>query len=156
MIALEDIEKKQIIDFGHKCKVWLVEHLGVSYALKEVPKTTLNDMEVKHLFDEKQALQTLSHPSIIKLIATFKDDANLYFLLELARGAPLSYLIKQQRKFPIEHVQSIVYQLALTLGYIHSQGFIYRDLKLSNVLLDLNGKITLVDLGLCTRIDDKR
>lgn len=156
MITLEDIEKRQIIDFGHKCKVWLASVHGTCYALKEVPKTDLNDMEVKHLFDEKQALQTLSHPNIIKLITTFKDDANLYFLLELARGAPLSYLIKQQRKFPLENVQSIVYQLAETLGYIHSQGFVYRDLKLSNVLLDTNGKITLVDLGLCTKIDQRR
>jgi serine/threonine protein kinase len=156
MISLETIEKRQIIDFGHKCKVWLAEHNGTHYALKEVPKTDLNDMEVKHLFDEKQALQSLDHPNIIKLISTLKDDQNLYFLLELARGAPLSYLIKQQRKFPVENVQSIVYQLAETLGYIHSQGFIYRDLKLSNVLLDTNGKITLVDLGLCTKIDDKK
>ena len=113
-------------------------------------------MEVKHLFDEKQALTSLSHSNVIKLITTFKDDSNLYFLLELALGAPLSYLIKQQRKFPLENVQSIVYQLAETLGYIHSQGFVYRDLKLSNVLLDTNGKITLVDLGLCCKIDDKK
>jgi serine/threonine protein kinase len=156
MITLEEIEKRQIIDFGHKCKVWLVSVQGSCYALKEVPKNDLNDMEVKHLFDEKQALTSLIHPNIIKLIATFKDEANLYFLLELARGAPLSYLIKQQRKFPLESVQSIVYQLAETLGHIHSQGFLYRDLKLSNVLLDINGKITLVDLGLCCKIEDKK
>ena len=156
MITLEDIEKRQIIDFGHKCKVWLVSVQGTCYALKEVPKTDLNDMEVKHLFDEKQALSSLSHPNIIKLITTFKDEQNLYILLELARGAPLSYLIKQQRKFPLESVQSIVFQLSETLGYIHSQGFLYRDLKLSNVLLDMNGKITLVDLGLCCKIDDKK
>ena len=84
MITLEDIEKRQIIDFGHKCKVWLVSVQGTCYALKEVPKTDLNVLEVKHLFDEKQALSSLSHPNIIKLITTFKDEQNLYILLELA------------------------------------------------------------------------
>ena len=39
-------------------------------------------------------------------------------------------------------------QLALAIQYIHSKGFIFRDLKLSNVLLTSEGDVRLTDFGL--------
>ncbi|CAG9315521.1 unnamed protein product [Blepharisma stoltei] len=155
-ITLESLEKKLVIDFGHRSRVWLVEHRHNFYALKEVPKAGLCEAEVRHLFEEKLALSSLKHPNIIKLITTFKDHTNIYFLLELAKGAPLSHILKQQRRFPLEQVQSIALQIASTLSYIHTEGYIYRDLKLSNVLLDDTGKVVFVDLGLCKKIENEK
>ena len=87
---------------------------------------------------------------------TYKDADHIYFLLELAKGAPLSHIIKQQRRFPLDQIQSIIHQVAKTLEYIHSEGYIYRDLKLSNLLLDSTGKITFVDFGLCKKIGQEK
>jgi len=155
-VTLQSLQKKLVIDFGHRSKVWLVKYQYNFYALKEVPKSGLTEIEVQHLFEEKEALSSLSHPRIIKLHTTFKDSNSIYFLLELAKGAPLSHVLKQQRRFPLVQVKSIACQIAKTLSYIHSEGFLYRDLKLSNILLDTSGRVKFVDFGLCKRLGTEK
>ena len=111
--SLQTLTKLVVIDFGHKSKVWLVSSGNKKYALKELSKASLTDVDVHHLFQERAALQSLNHSNIIELITTFKDEESVYLLLSLAKGAPLSHIQKQQRKFPLEQVQSIIHQVNL-------------------------------------------
>jgi serum/glucocorticoid-regulated kinase 2 len=45
-------------------------------------------------------------------------------------------------------------QIALGLGHLHSKDFIYRDLKLENVLMDDNGNVSLTDFGMAKIVRD--
>lgn len=45
-------------------------------------------------------------------------------------------------------------QIALALGHLHDKDFIYRDLKLQNVLMDENGNVCLTDFGMAKLIRD--
>ena len=57
-----------------------------------------------------------------------------------------------QNNFQIQ--QQIGYEILLALEFVHKKGFLYRDLKASNVLLDYNGHIKLIDFGYSKKIDD--
>lgn len=113
-ITFQTLTKLAVIDFGNKSKVWLVSSGNRKYALKELSKSSLTEVDVHHLFQEKAVLQSLKHPNIIELINTFKDEENVYLLISLAKGAPLSHILKQQRKFPLEQVKSIIHQVNIT------------------------------------------
>ena len=53
-----------------------------------------------------------------------------------------------ERKFKEERVKFYAMQIALGLGYLHEKDFIYRDLKLENVLMDEFGNVCLTDFGM--------
>lgn len=40
------------------------------------------------------------------------------------------------------------------MEYIHSKGYVYRDLKASNIIVDQHGKTTLIDLGYIKKIEN--
>lgn len=145
-----------VLGSGHRSQVWLVQRDRCFYALKEVPKAGLSQIEVQHLFNEKAAFQSLSHPSLIHAPSISQDAQNLYFLMNLAPGAPLSTITARSPGFAEDQVRAICVQLADILVYLRSEGWVYRDLKLSNVFWDQEGKVTLVDLGFCKKVQGER
>lgn len=151
-LELEDVRKVVMLEHSSKAVCWLAEARGAKFCLKEVAKEGLSQTEAVNLLNEKQALLALDHSKIIKLYRTFQDPERIYFLLQLAVGAPLNHIVKHSRKLSLGLTQSIVKQLAEVLGYVHSRGYVYRDLKLSNVFMSAEGEVMLIDLGLCKEI----
>jgi serine/threonine protein kinase len=50
----------------------------------------------------------------------------------------------------------IVTQVAWILEEVHNSGVVYRDIKASNFMLDKDGRVKMIDLGLAKKIDKKR
>ena len=78
----------------------------------------------------------------------------MYFVLELARGGDLFTVQSAQPNYMLPEAWAKFYaaSLSLALRHIHSKGFVYRDLKPENVLLDENGFLKLADLGLSKKV----
>lgn len=62
--------------------------------------------------------------------------------------------LSNQKKFPEKQAKFYAMQIALGLGHLHSKDFIYRDLKLENVLMDDNGNVSLTDFGMAKIVRD--
>ena len=77
-------------------------------------------------------------------------------VLDLVRGLPLHKLLKMTEKFNEEFTKLVIIQIGLIMRDFHQEGFIYRDIKASNFMIDQKGRVTMIDLGHAKKIDRER
>uniref|UniRef100_A0A7S0E308 Protein kinase domain-containing protein n=1 Tax=Phaeocystis antarctica TaxID=33657 RepID=A0A7S0E308_9EUKA len=157
----EYLQRNGLLGGGGYASVWLTTdtRTGRQYALKQLRKGVAVHLNfTPRCILERQALETMAHPFITRLYTTFQDEANMYFVLELARGGDLFTVQSAQPNYMLPEAWAKFYaaSLSLALRHIHSKGFVYRDLKPENVLLDENGFLKLADLGLSKKVGENR
>ena len=86
----------------------------------------------------------------------FEDAEKKYLLLRAEKGLPLHKLIQMAGNFQEKMTQVIITQVTWILQEVHNAGVVYRDIKASNFMMDKDGRVTLIDLGLAKKIDKKR
>jgi len=101
---------------------------------------------------EVEAAARLEHTNIVA--AFDADEANgVHFLvMSYVPGKDLSELVKEKGPLPPDKAVACVLQAARGLEYAHSEGVVHRDIKPANLLLDNNGVVQILDMGLA-RID---
>jgi serine/threonine protein kinase len=121
---------------------------GEIYAMKVVEKRKLKTTQAKTaMSEEKLLLQTLDHPYIVRLRASFQTPDKLFMIMDFLSGGDCYYLMTQN-KFPEAVVRIHAAQVALALDYCHGKGIVYRDLKPENCVLDARSNMVLTDFGL--------
>lgn len=119
--------------------------------MKVIKKSIVNDDEdidwvqtEKHVFE-----QATNHPFLVGLHSCFQTESRLFFVIEYLCGGDLMYHMQRKRRLPEDHARFYSAEICVALGFLHSRGIIYRDLKLDNVLLDIEGHVKLTDYGMC-------
>jgi protein kinase A len=91
-------------------------------------------------------------------VRSFQDDEFLSLVMEYIEDArPLYQCIwryKTARVFPERVAKYFTVQLVLAVEAIHAAGFLHRDLKSGNVLVDKRGIARVIDYGFAKRLDD--
>jgi outer membrane protein assembly factor BamB/tRNA A-37 threonylcarbamoyl transferase component Bud32 len=118
---------------------------------------TATDAEVRAMikrnFDrEANILATLSNPGIVQVYDYFTEGDRNYLVLEFIDGKDLEAILAQTEGF-LSEVQVVGWAVEVceVLTYLHSrepQPVIFRDVKPSNIMLDSNNRIRLVDFGI--------
>jgi len=80
----------------------------------------------------------------------WQDATYLYFVMEYIAGGDLMGLLIRLGVFDEHLSRFFVAELVLAIDSVHRMGFIHRDVKPDNVLIDRAGHIKLTDFGLCT------
>jgi serine/threonine kinase 32 len=105
-----------------------------------------------------QVLSKITSPFCVSLNYAYQDDVSVMLVLTLMAGGDLHFLLKGRYKkkdftpLPEESVKFYIASMALGLEAIHKAGYVYRDLKPMNVLLDQEGQVRLSDMGLTADI----
>ena len=73
--------------------------------------------------------------------------------MRFIRGGELFTVLRDEQKINEDRARFYAYNIALSLGYLHSKKIIYRDLKPENVLIDEQGYLVLTDFGLAKIIE---
>jgi serine/threonine protein kinase len=90
----------------------------------------------------------LIHPSLTQIMDAVETPEHVYLVMECVDGKSLQYIMERQGALPLHHVLVIIGQICQSLEYIHDQGLIHRDIKPENIMLNISGRVKLLDLGI--------
>ncbi|MGH0116509.1 UNVERIFIED_CONTAM: hypothetical protein FKN15_009642 [Acipenser sinensis] len=114
------------------------------------PDNLLLDSRVAHIRAERDMLVEADGAWVVKMFYSFQDKRNLYLIMEFLPGGDMMTLLMKKDTLTEEETQFYIAETVLAIDSIHQLGFIHRDIKPDNLLLDSRGHVKLSDFGLCT------
>ncbi|MBK7319365.1 MAG: PQQ-binding-like beta-propeller repeat protein [Anaerolineales bacterium] len=130
----------------------VVKLVAVKEMINSAPDPLVRQTIVQNFEREANLLATLNHPAIPRIYDYFSLDDRSYLVLEFIHGKDLEAVIGDSNGFlPEDQVISWAVQLCDVLNYIHGHKpdpIIFRDMKPSNVMINHNGDVVLVDFGI--------
>ncbi|CAM9782039.1 unnamed protein product [Pylaiella littoralis] len=154
-----DFEALAMIGRGAFGEVRLVRKrdTGEVYAMKSMLKEhMILKNQVTHVKAERDVMAEADDPWIVKLMYSFQDDVNLYMVMEFLPGGDLMGLLMKYDTFGEDATRVYMAETAMAIARVHELGYIHRDLKPDNILLDWDGHVKLTDLGLCTKMQPEQ
>lgn len=151
MATLNDTyEIKSMIGKGGMSTVYLAEHvrLHTRWAVKEVRKNQAVHFD---FLAESNILKRLQHPMLPRIVDIFETRENIYLVEDFVEGITLDDLLSRQGR--VDEAQGLQWfrELCGVLDYLHNQQphpIIYRDMKPSNIMLQPDGTLKLIDFGI--------
>ena len=136
--------------------VWRGEDplLARSVAVKTLDPRLAEDDDLRARFRrEAVAAAAVAHPNIVATYDTGEDDGVAYIVMELVEGATLRQAIDLHGALPPARAADIAAQVADALAAAHARGLVHRDVKPSNVLVQLDGRVKVTDFGIAKAAD---
>lgn len=130
----------------------VVKLVAVKEMINLAPDPIIRQTIVQNFEREANMLATLNHPAIPRIYDYFSHNDHSYLVLEFVHGKDLETVISDANGFlPEDQVISWAIQLCDVLEYLHGHKpdpIIFRDMKPSNVMINHNGDVVLVDFGI--------
>jgi class 3 adenylate cyclase/tetratricopeptide (TPR) repeat protein/predicted Ser/Thr protein kinase len=117
-------------------------------AIKALPVELASDPESLQRFErEAQAVATLDHPNIVTVYSVEEHSGRSYLIMELIEGKSLGEMI-HPRGMPLNDFFELAIPFADAIAAAHESGITHRDLKPTNVMIGINGRLKVLDFGL--------
>jgi outer membrane protein assembly factor BamB/tRNA A-37 threonylcarbamoyl transferase component Bud32 len=130
----------------------VVKLVAVKEMINSAPDPLVRQTIVQNFEREANMLATLNHPAIPRIYDYFTQNDRSYLVLEFIHGKDLETVIADTNGFlPEDQVISWAIQLCDVISYLHAHKpdpVIFRDMKPSNVMINQNGDVVLVDFGI--------
>jgi serine/threonine-protein kinase len=150
------IQKK--LGQGAMATVFLAQQLSLDrpVAVKVLPKKFSDNAKfIERFYKEGRAAAKLNHPNIVGAFDVGQAGEHHYFVMEYVDGLTVYDRVVKDKRIPEAEAVRIVTQVAKALQHAHARGFIHRDIKPKNIMINSQGVVKLADLGLARAMSDK-
>jgi len=142
---------------GQTSQVWEVVEVTSSrhFAMKLLLPEKISDSDMrKAMIHEAHVGKELAHQNIIRIHHVGRDSKNPYYVMEYFPAGSLKIrLIRKQYEFIRERIHSILKQCAIGLAYMNASGWVHRDVKPDNMLVNAAGELRIIDFALAHRVE---
>jgi serine/threonine protein kinase len=148
----------ELLGIGGMGQVFLCEHVllkrVVAIKMLSVTKSSQDATAKERFYREARAGFSLNHPNIVRSLDIDRADKVHFLVMEYVDGASLHDVVSNHGR--LHHVQAAHYiaQAAAGLQYAHEVGWIHRDIKPGNLLVDRQGVARVLDMGLARFFPD--
>ncbi len=101
----------------------------------------------ERLVAEARALARVSHPNVVAVHDVGQADDEVYVGMELVEGRTLKGWLEEKKR-SWQEIIDVFLEVSQGIGAVHEAGFIHRDVKPENVLLDRRDRVRVTDFGL--------
>lgn len=124
---------------------------NVMFCAKIVLKSVLEQRkEESHFITEARVLSKFNHPNIVRFIDFLDYKGFYYLIMEKCIGRPLLDIVNEGKRMNKQNQTCKVFrQLMSALAYIHKHGYVHRDVKPENIIVDSDDNAMLIDFGFC-------
>lgn len=149
----ERYKLRQILGTGGYADVWLAvdRRLQRLVAIKVLHPQWQRDLSRVERFERgARKMMELNHPHIVRVLSEPLHDSGFsYFVMEYLSGGDLGAAVRLP-EYPIERLFKNLLQVGEALTHAHASGFVHRDVKPQNILLDAQQSARLTDFDLVT------
>ncbi|CAM0145050.1 unnamed protein product [Urochloa decumbens] len=144
-------ELGRTIGEGTFAKVRIAKNMetGEHVAIKIIDKAKVQKHKlVEQIRREICTMKLIQHPNVVRLYEVMGSKTRIYIILEFIMGGELHDIVATSGRLKEDEARRYFQQLINAVDYCHSRGVYHRDLKLENLLLDINGNLKISDFGL--------
>ena len=147
-----------LLGTGGMSSVYLAEHklMNQRRAIKVLPKGRVGESSYLARFHlEAKATASLDHRNIVRAYDVDNVGDTHFLVMEFVPGQDLQSIVRQQGPLPLETAANYLYQTAEGLQHAHESNLVHRDVKPANLLIDGDGVVKILDLGLALFSEDE-
>jgi serine/threonine protein kinase len=111
-----------------------------------------SQLQVERFRRKSKILTSLKHPNLVAAIGASESKGRHCLIMEYVDGEDLGTIVKRDGPLPVVKAVDYITQASQGLGYAHSRGFYHRNIKPKNLLVDKQGVVKVIGLGLA-RVD---
>lgn len=151
----------ELLGKGEMSSVYLAEHVRMKRrcAIKVLPAHKVRETSYLGRFHrEAEAVAKLDHPNIVRAYDVDVEEeggAEIHFLvMEYVVGRSLEKIVNESGPMSVVQAADSMRQAAAGVAHAHAAGLVHRDIKPGNLLVDEQGVVKLLDLGLARFFKD--
>ncbi|KAL5710795.1 non-specific serine/threonine protein kinase [Ranunculus cassubicifolius] len=115
-----------------------------------------NDSVLAGIQREVQTMSSIDHPNVLRSYCSFTDEHKLWVVMPYMAGGSCLHIMKSTHPggFDEPIIATLLYEVLKALAYLHGHGYIHRDVKAGNILIDSNGTVKVGDFGVSASLFD--